>query len=491
MRNASLIALIAFLVASPLTSFAENPFRSNARVNSAYLVREAHTPAAFGRHFAPVKLSLRNMYGLGNVAIVLNKRKLPSAEACFVNAQGVCEKDRKVPVLFRGTATLMGRRAENRNVPVAASVIDNQVKVQFAGPALGSRKSHRRVFSVQFALSAKNDMKVRVASKPSAAFLGKDCGSEHTTHGAETRVAAASAIEPSVETYRVVTISTDADPEWYAQYGENSNVEIAAIINAAEAIYDRQMGIRFSIVRQHVYTTTSPYVETDASKLLASFAKNPENPANMGFAPLTFDQDVDLKHLFTGKNLDGNTVGLSYIGAICWASASAYGLTQNLSRVLNVAIFAHEIGHSLGAQHDSTDPSSLMYPNIGPKTYFSAASVSQINKLLASVGKCVADEQLRPNLVNASLTLKRSFSKDRKALKLKGQLLSASLKPIAGEVVRISLNAKIVLVMTDADGKFSLVLKTKKIKAKKLLVFAQTANSETAISGALKVSVPA
>jgi len=491
MRRMKLTALGIVILFSPVASFAQNPFRAHAHVQGLRLVREVQTPATLGHHFAPLKFSVRNVHGAGNVVIVLNKRKLPGAAACFVNAQGTCVKDRKVPVLFRGTATLIGKRYDNRNVPVAASVIDNQIKVQFLGPVRGPRKVNRRAFSLQWTLEAKNNIRARVTSKPSSAFRGKECGSHHASHGTQMKAAAALAARPNVEKYRVVTISTDADAEWYARYGENSNVEIAAIINAAEAIYDRQMGIRFSIVRQHVYTTTSPYVDTDPSKLLASFAKNPENSANMSFAPLSFDQDVDLKHLFTGKDLDGGTVGLSYIGSICWASASAYGLTQNLSRELNVAIFAHEVGHSLGAQHDTIDPSSLMYANIGPKTYFSAASLGQMNKFLASVGRCIADEQLRPNLANASLTLKRSFSKDRRSLKLKGRLVSASLAPIAGEVVRISLNTKTVLVVTGVDGTFSLVLNTRRIKAKKLVVFAQTANNETAIPGALKVSVRA
>jgi hypothetical protein len=101
-------------------------------------------------------------------------------------------------------------------------------------------------------------------------------------------------------TARVVTLSTDADPEWYAVYGELSNATIASIVNAAEAIFEKQLGVRFALVRQHVYIGTSAYVSSDASELLRSFAKNPENPANLGLSPLTFNEDVDAKHLFTG-----------------------------------------------------------------------------------------------------------------------------------------------------------------------------------------------
>jgi len=291
------------------------------------------------------------------------------------------------------------------------------------------------------------------------------------------------------ESYRVVTISTDADAEWYATFGENSNAEIAAIINAAESIYDKYLGIRFGIVRQHVYTGQSPYTVTDPSRLLASFAKNPENAANLSFSPLTFNDDVDLKHLFTGKDLDGQTVGLSYVGAVCWAPASAYGLSQYMGRDLTVGIFAHEVGHSLGAQHDATDFGSVMSPIVNTNGYFSTTSMSQINKHLSVMGKCVQEQVLRPNLANAKLTLKRQRSKDGKMLKFSGKLLSAAAKPIAGEIVKLTLNTKTILVMTDSEGIFRYSLNTRKVKAKRLTVFAQTAGNETSIPGALRVQV--
>jgi hypothetical protein len=301
--------------------------------------------------------------------------------------------------------------------------------------------------------------------------------------------AAALAPSPIVENYRVVTLSTDADPEWYARYGENSNVEIAATINAAEALYERQLGIRFSIVRQHVYTVSSPYVDTNSSKLLASFARNPENPANMGFSPTTFDDDVDLKHLFSGKDLDGTTIGLSYVGAVCWLSSSAYGLTQNVNRDLNMRTFAHEVGHSLGASHDTSDPNSIMYPSLGLQNYFSQSSVDQINKQLATIGKCVSEQMLAPNLATATISLQRKLSKDRKTLTFSGILISASSRPLPGEALQLRINTKVVPLVTDLNGQFSYSLSVRRIKAKKLSVVAETNDGRTATSKTLKISV--
>ncbi|MEY4701491.1 MAG: hypothetical protein RL326_1678 [Pseudomonadota bacterium] len=488
MRLERFLAVLTIMCGFSHNASAITPFRARAKLSSAQMTAHVRTPAKLGASFQPISIELKNVRGLGHVRVVLNKRKLPSAEACFVRASGRCERDLKVAFLLRGTASIRGSARQVTTVPAAASVIDGRARIQFQSPRHGATGHRQRVYSIHWKLGARNDTSVHVASKPHSVMHGKVCATAHNSEMAP-RALAAKVVASGAESYRVVTISTDADAEWYAKFGENSNVEIAAIINAAEAIYDKYLGIRFGIVRQHVYTGASPYVMTDPSNLLSAFAKNPENVANLAFSPLTFNEDVDLKHLFTGKELDGQTVGLSYVGAVCWAPASAYGLTQGVGRDLTVGIFAHEVGHSLGAQHDEADFGSVMSPIVNTNGYFSATSMSQINKHLAVMGKCVQEEMLRPNLVNAKLTLKRKRSADGRVLKFYGRLVSAGTKPIAGEIVKLTINTKTVLVMTDSEGVFSYVLKTRKIKAKRLTVFAQTVNSETSIPGALRVPV--
>lgn len=488
MRLERLLAVIGMVCGFSHDAFAITPFRADAQLSQARVTAQVHTPAKLGASFQPISIELKNVRGLGRVRVVLNKRKLPSAEACFVRASGRCERDPKVAVLMRGSASIRGSARQTTTVPAAVSVIDGHARIQFQSPRHGRTGHRQRVYSINWKLGVRNETSVHVTSKPHSVMHGKVCATAHKSE-VTPRALPAKVVASGAESYRVVTISTDADAEWYAKFGENSNVEIAAIINAAEAIYDKYLGIRFGIVRQHVYTGESPYVLTDPSKLLAAFAKNPENVANLSFSPLTFNEDVDVKHLFTGKDLDGQTVGLSYVGAVCWAPASAYGLTQGMGRDLTVGIFAHEVGHSLGAQHDAADFGSVMSPIVNTNGYFSTTSMSQINKHLAVMGKCVQEEILRPNLANAKLTLKRKRSADGRVLKFYGRLVSAGTKPIAGEVVKLTINTKTVLVMTDSEGVFSYVLKTQKIKAKRLTVFAQTVNSETSIAGALRVPV--
>jgi len=439
-----------------------------------------------------MRFSVSNIFGHGPISITLNKRKLPSAQACFVSSSGECRNDPKVPVLLRGYVSLHKLHGAERKLPAAASVIDGVITVNFVGSKHGRTGLRQRVYTLRWKLGLQDSVVIQVSSKPSALFLGRECSAHSTRREVVHQDSAtAVAVGPTLENYRVVTISTDADPEWYARYGENSNVEIAAIINAAEAIYERQLGIRFSIVRQHVYTSSSPYIETNPSKLLASFARNPENPTNLGVSPATFNDDVDVKHLFTGKDLTGTTIGLSYLGAVCWVPASAYGLTQNVSRELNIRTFAHEAGHSLGASHDTSDPNSIMYPSLALQSYFSQTSVDQIRKQLATIGKCVSEELLSPNLANVTITLSRKMSKDRKTLTLRGMLSSASSKPLAGEAVVLKINAKTVLLTTNDEGSYSYTMRVSRIKAKKLEVVAETNSGAPVTSKKLHIRVRA
>src|SRR5262249_40990751 len=63
---------------------------------------------------------------------------------------------------------------------------------------------------------------------------------------------------------------------------------------------------------------------------------------------------TDLSHLFTGRDLNSNVIGIAWLGSVC---SSYYGAslgqdftTDNKSLVL---LTAHEIGHNFGAYHDT------------------------------------------------------------------------------------------------------------------------------------------
>jgi hypothetical protein len=158
---------------------------------------------------------------------------------------------------------------------------------------------------------------------------------------------------------------------------------------------------------------------------------------------------------------------------------------------MNITTFLHEVGHTLGASHDTTDVGSIMYPNLGIKRYFSALSVEQMNRALAINGKCVSEEMLGANLANATITLRQKKNKDNRTVTLTGTLTSSRGALLPGEAVKLTFNKKTVVLITDAAGVFKYRINLSKLKVENLKVFAQTINNETSILKPLKVQVRA
>lgn len=480
------VVLVMFLTAFPhRCEAAHTPFVATIDGDHANLLQLMRKPARVGNTFSVLRFRSPLIPGIGTANFVFNSRKLPAAEAVIVGG-GRAVHDRIVPTLLKGYVYLNRGSGRINRVPAALSVIKGIVRVRFSTVQLKKTVRASRLFSLTWSLKAMPSLQARVSREENASLREKACDSHAHSESRPLHTLSIAAAKTQTRA-RIVTISTDADPEWYAKYGDASNAEIAAIINAAEAIFERQLGIRFALVRQHVYSGASTYTSTDASELLASFKNNPENPANLGYSPETFDVDVDVKHLFTGKDLKGNVIGLSYVGAICWSAKNAYGLTQNTSRDLNVTTFLHEVAHTLGAAHDSSDPEGIMYPTLGIKRHFSTTSVNQIEHMLSTHGKCISEELIGANLSNATITLKQRRVRKGRAVLLTGKLASNLATPLSGEVVKLKINRKIVFLVTDDRGIFSYRLRLAKNRGRGTRVVAQTMNKEIVVSRVLKV----
>ena len=175
-----------------------------------------------------------------------------------------------------------------------------------------------------------------------------------------------------------IDISTDADAEYYLLHGADTNSRIQTILNDVEALYSDQLSLVFNIKKQNSYTDigTQPYKQTDASSLLSEFRTHLLTSSHLG--------NYDLAHLWTGKDLDGNTAGVAYKGVLCRSASYNVGLSSELnSSLFNFITTGHEIGHNLDASHDYGDPSS------GPNDpsyqgYIMNAVASSANKTFSS-----------------------------------------------------------------------------------------------------------
>lgn len=417
-----------------------------------------------------------------------------------------------MPVLLQGRISLGGglRTRGRRVMPAAAYVVGDTLKVSFPGRAKGSRASRQRVYTITMKLDGSIVIDSKVSSVPRSALRKKGCATAvSSTASAFAEAGAGAVVQPlgeegsggNTESARVVTISTDADPEWYSLYGAASNSQIAGLLYTAEGIYARQLGIRFRLVKQHTYADTSPYNSTDPLRLLKSFVANPANPTNLSDSANSFSQDVDLKHLFSGKDIDGSVIGIAYIGVVCSSPALAYGITSHYADAADYAILAHEVGHNFGANHDSNNRGSLMYPSISvpAATAFSEDSLSEVNAHIGRYGSCLSVEQVTPrpdvtpgfptpppnnvpDLSSATIKItKGRVGKPRSpVVRIRGSVVSAAGVPIPGVPIRLFAAGEAVGdVVTEANGEFRFFVRLVLPKDRQIYLWAETLDGYT------------
>ena len=173
-------------------------------------------------------------------------------------------------------------------------------------------------------------------------------------------------------------------------------------MNGVNLIYETDVTITHEILSINVRTSASdPYVSTDADLMLDEMLA--EWRGNFVGVPR------DIAHLMTGKNIDGGTIGLAYIGAICDNDGPfgyGYGLSQSKfsgNYQSRVSLTAHELGHNWSANH--TASANIMCASIGGctgiKTSFAGPAITSILNHKASRSCLTVVPDNLPNLITS------------------------------------------------------------------------------------------
>ncbi len=187
-------------------------------------------------------------------------------------------------------------------------------------------------------------------------------------------------------------LATEADYEYYAIHGEGANELILSILNEVEGVYNTTFGLNIEVVHQSVHMVQNdPFPDdiTTSGFILSQFRNHWE--ANMSHI------QRDLAHMWTGKQMDGVSIGIAYTGTACSSPSFAYGVSQNIGSFAygRFVLTAHEIGHNLGAQHSDSEgcssTGSIMCSGVQLGAfYFSEDEQQSINTKLNSPEACFA-----------------------------------------------------------------------------------------------------
>lgn len=206
---------------------------------------------------------------------------------------------------------------------------------------------------------------------------------------------------------RAVPVSIVVDSQYDRYYAGRGLANALNNLNIADGVY-RQFGLALIL---------------DEALTLNAAA----DPLALGAVPLetilrtfrdyrlqykTIFEDSALSYLFTGNPKTDVTLGLAWIDTACRVDGYDVGVTTPTT--FGDVLITHELGHSLGAQHD-TDTScndnslSLMWPNISQRTQTQFTYCSKQQILETRVKDCLKNT-IDLNLVANSNSTSISFT---------------------------------------------------------------------------------
>jgi len=188
-----------------------------------------------------------------------------------------------------------------------------------------------------------------------------------------------------------IGVLADAD---YRPGNSDREQTIINRLNNVDGIYSSELGIQITVPANGIEIfddSNDPFSNTtdtdDLIDELADYRRNSPTQRQFG-----------LTHLYTGRNLDGSTVGIAYIDVLCNTNFGV-GLSEGRRNLtIDSLIAAHEIGHNFGADHDgeaggtcpnAPDDMFIMGPSVNGSQTFSGCSKSIMSQN-ASSASCIA-----------------------------------------------------------------------------------------------------
>jgi hypothetical protein len=227
--------------------------------------------------------------------------------------------------------------------------------------------------------------------------ITRSCGTldEEISHGAKEiapSAASATVAPDAFSPMKVVEIATESDGEYTAALGSsaNANNDILSVMNGIQAIYQRDIGLTFTVVFQHTWTDAAadPYsTSSNAGAMLNEFT----DYWNRNFT----GNPRDVAHLWTGRPLGGPN-GVAWMGVVCLDGTHSYGLSdRETTAPFRFGIPAHEIGHNFNATHSDQAgcENTIMVSTSNPSntSTFCQFSINEITNFVNANSACLSN----------------------------------------------------------------------------------------------------
>ncbi|MDS1311368.1 M12 family metallo-peptidase [Marinobacter xiaoshiensis] len=170
--------------------------------------------------------------------------------------------------------------------------------------------------------------------------------------------------------------------------------QAGAIMNMVEGFYKDQFGIVFDTLSLTFLDNAQDDVfsKTTVAEDLLSDVSDKRDAGALDF----LKSDRSIFHFVSGRDFNGGTAGMAWVGSLCGTGRYATGVTNAFdSNAITALVVAHEIGHNLGARHDGQDGEGaacqsgqyIMGPSISANANsFSRCSYDSVTRKISTLG---------------------------------------------------------------------------------------------------------